>query len=387
MHRSQAPRPGIPRRALRLYRRDPQGRPRLVPAVRVCPVGVCRPGRTRRPHQRLVLDLGRDDGGRHGAPPGPRQPRAPRRPRPRRPRSRPPDPRARAVRLAGRRHSRRTRTARRGAARTRAASSRTSARSCCRTCARSQSRAQWWCWTTPGAERGGGAGAVGVGWGWERTGAELTGLWCCSLHHDDQGTLEALVAARGARLHYLPAYVRPLRCPPRCPPAAWPAGCPRRALSAAAAALQVLAEPDAHRDGVQLGAQLPPQAQQRSPLRHGLLLAARRRLPLHRRQQGQRLRRAHVHGAGCRALPGTGAVAQPRRARVSVYLKQPIPSRAALRHHPHEKEEYRCILCVFAPARVADPSSIPLSTHIFALQRELGTFGAVVSRPDASVPG
>ena len=51
-----------------------------------------------------------------------------------------------------------------------------------------------------------------------------------------------------------------------------------------------LAEPDAHRDGVQLGAQLPPQAQQRSPLRHGLLLAARRRLPLHRRLQGQRLR-------------------------------------------------------------------------------------------------
>ena len=58
---------------------------------------------------------------------------------------------------------------------------------------------------------------MGAGWGWERTGAELTGLWCRSLHHDDQGTLEALVAARGARLHYLPAYVRPL-------PATLPAG-------------------------------------------------------------------------------------------------------------------------------------------------------------------
>ena len=35
-----------------------------------------------------------------------------------------------------------------------------------------------------------------------------------------------------------------------------------------------------------------------------------------------------------------------RKPRVPARLS-PILSRAALRHHPHEKEEYRCILCVF----------------------------------------
>ena len=42
-----------------------------------------------------------------------------------------------------------------------------------------------------------------------------------------------------------------------------------------------------------------------------------------------------------------------------VYLKQPILSRAALRHDPHEKEEYRCILCVFCacPSRGSELNS------------------------------
>ena len=124
---------------------------------------------------------------------------------------------ARAVRLAGRRRSRRTRTARRGAARTRAASSRTSARSCCRTCARSQSRAQWWCWTTPGAERGGWGGG-GWGWGWERTGAELTGLVL-------QPAPRRPGDARGAcRRSWRPAPLPPGVRPPAALPAALPAG-------------------------------------------------------------------------------------------------------------------------------------------------------------------